>query len=159
MSNLSSLETITIGDDSFDKVTSLSFSHLTSLQSITIGDGSFESVQTLKITDMNRLKTIEIGRNSFTGVKKRDWDNNLSDALKKANNASKSFHILNCESLESIQIDKWSFSDFAGIIELKNLPHLQSLNIGTIDTQSHFSSNFFWGSFVIRGIDMVLSMY
>ena len=37
---------------------------------------------------------------------------------------SKSFHILNCESLESIQIGEYSFSDYAGEFELKNLPQL-----------------------------------
>ena len=45
---------------------------------------------------------------------------------------SKSFHILNCESLESIQIGPKSFSDFGGDFELKNLPQLQSIQIGTI---------------------------
>ena len=45
---------------------------------------------------------------------------------------SKSFHILNCESLESIQIGEYSFSDFGGEFELRNLPQLQSIQIGDI---------------------------
>ena len=53
-------------------------------------------------------------------------------------NESKSFHILNCKSLESIQIEEWSFSDFAGEeLELKNLPQLQSIQIGTIGNESY----------------------
>ena len=55
--------------------------------------------------------------------------------------------------LESIQIGEYSFSDFGGEFELKNLPQLQSIQIGTIGKDSR---NFFWCSFVIRGIDMIL---
>ena len=94
---------------------------------------------------LNQLKSLKIGINSFTQVKQSNWDDD------KANNQSKSFHILNCESLESIEIDEYSFSDFGGQFELKNLPQLQSIQIGTID--SIWSSyNFFYSSFVIRGI-------
>ena len=67
-----------------------------------------------------------------------------------ANNKSKSFHILNCESLEWIEIGRYSFSDFAGEFELKNLPQLQSIQIGEI---GNYSRNFYYSSFVIRGID------
>ena len=41
------------------------------------------------------------------------------------------------------------FSDFAGQFELKNLPALQSIQIGTIGSESR---NFCNSSFVIRGI-------
>ena len=67
----------------------------------------------------------------------------------------KSFHILNCESLESIQIGEYSFSDFGGDFELKNLPQLRSIQIGTIGSRS---DNFWHSSFVIRGIDMILNI-
>ena len=108
------------------------------LESIEIGDDCFESVQTFQIDGLNRLKTIKIGNNSFT-QKKNDY----------GNDKSKSFHILNCESLESIQIGEYSFSDFAGEFELKNLPQLQSIQIGTIGSRS---CNFYGSSFVVRGI-------
>ena len=88
--------------------------------------------------ELNRLKTIKIGNNSFT--QKKNYF---------GNDTSKSFHILNCESLESIEIGQYSFSDFAGDFELKNLPQLQSIQIGTIGSKSY---NFHWSSFVIRGI-------
>ena len=71
------------------------------------------------------------------------------------NDSSKSFHILNCESLESIQIGERSFSDFAGEFELKNLPQLQSIQIGTIGRKSY---NFWHSSFVIRGIELILNI-
>ena len=146
---LRSLQTIKIGRNSFTSVITIQLSNLNSLESIEIGDECFESVQTFKIDGLNRLKTIKIGSNSFTQVKQSNW------AYEKADKKSKSFHILNCESLESIQIGEWSFSDFAGDFELKNLPQLQSIQIGTIRSRSY---NFYSSSFVIRGIDMILNI-
>ena len=123
--------------------------NLDSLESIEIGDDCFGSVETFQIDGLNRLKTIKIGKNSFTQVKKSKWDWN------KANNQSRSFHILNCESLESIQIGEYSFSDFAGDFELKNLPQLRSIQIGTVKSDSR---NFHDSSFVIRGIELILNI-
>ena len=119
------------------------FSRFTQVESIEIGNDCFGSVQTFKIDGLNRLKTIKIGNNSFT-QKKNSY----------GNDSSKSFHILNCESLESIQIGEYSFSDYAGEFELKNLPQLQSIQIGTIGTDSY---NFHDSSFVIRGIELILN--
>ena len=116
---------------------------------IEIGDDCFGSVKTFKIEGLNRLKTIKIGNNSFTQVISTvNWDGN------KVNNKSRSFHILNCESLESIQIGEWSFCDYAGLFELKNLPQLQSIQIGTVGRDSF---NFYCSSFVIRGIELILN--
>ena len=114
-------------------------------------------MHTFQIDGLNRLKTIKIGKNSFTQEKDDD-----------GNDESKSFHILNCESLESIQIGEYSFeslesiqigeysfSDFGGEFELKNLPQLQSIQIGTIGS---WSRNFWHCSFVIRGIELILNI-
>ena len=119
------------------------------MEQITIGDDCFGSVQTFKIEGLKRLKSIKIGNNSFTQVKDDNWDYN------KANNQSRSFHILDCESLESIQIGEYSFSDFGGGFELSNLKSLKSIQIGTIGSDS---CNFYWSSFVIRGMDMILTI-
>ena len=110
------------------------------MESIEIGNDCFGSVRSFKIDGLNRLKTIKIGMNSFTQRKHGIEDDR-----------SKSFHILNCESLESIEIGEYSFSDFAGEFELKNLPQLQSIQMGTVGKESH---NFYGSSFVIRGIAM-----
>ena len=131
------------------------FSRFSIVESIEIGNDCFGSVKTFKINGLNRLKTIKIGNNSFTQVKQAEWIYDLDEARNPANNQSKSFHILNCESLESIQIGEYSFSDFAGEFELKNLPQLQSIQIGTIGSKSY---NFFHSSFVIRGIEMILNI-
>ena len=125
------------------------FSRFSIIESIEIGDDCFGSVETFKIDGLNRLKTIKIGNNSFTQVKKILWDHYRKEAHKGINK-SKSFHILNCESLESIQIGGYSFSDFAGGFELKNLPQLQSIQFD--------GCNFCGNSFVIRGIEQILNI-
>ena len=119
-------------------------SRFTLIESIEIGDDCFESVKTFQIEGLNRLKTIKIGNNSFT-QKKND----------EGNDKSKSFHILNCESLEFIQIGEYSFSDYAGEFELKNLPQLRSIQIGTIGSKSN---NFYHSSLVIRSIELILNI-
>ena len=127
---------LVICSNSCNDLNELNLNKFTWLESIEIGDDCFGSVQTFQIEGLNRLKTIKIGKNSFTQKKNSD-----------GNDKSKSFHILNCESLESIQIGEFSFSDFAGEFELKNLPQLQSIQIERY--------NFCHSSFVIRGIELI----
>ena len=111
-------------------------------------------METFRVDGLNRLKTVKFGNNSFTQVKIILWDKDWEEAHKGINE-SKSFHILNCESLESIQIGEYTFSDFGGEFELNNLPQLQSIQIGTIGSNSY---NFFNSSFVIRGIELILNI-
>ena len=120
----------------------LEFSQFTNVESIEIGNNCFGSVQSFRIEGLNRLKSIIIGKHTYLQAK-------------CGNNTSKSFHILNCESLELIEIGEYSFSDFAGEFELKNLPQLQSIQIGTIGRKSY---NFYGSSFVIRGIELILNI-
>ena len=120
------------------------FSRFTLVETIEIGDNCFASVKTFQIDGLSRLKSLKIGKNTFTQEKNS-----------YRGNKSKSFHILNCESLESIQIGEYSFSDFGGEFELKNLPQLQSIQIGTV---GRYSNNFYGSSFVIRGIELILNI-
>ena len=101
---------------------------------------------------MDKLKQLVISNNSFTGVNQFDFEKNSDDAVHKAMSFTKSFHILNCESLESIQIGEFSFSDFGGEFELKNLNSLKSICIGS---EYKPSPNFLCNSFVIRGIELI----
>ena len=135
---------LTISSNCCNDLNALDLNRFKWLRSIEIGDECFGSVKTFKIDGLNRLKTIKIGNNSFT-QKKNDY----------GNDESKSFHILNCESLESIQIGQYSFSDYGGEFELKNLPQLQSIHIGSIGSNSR---NFYGSSFVIRGIELMLNI-
>ena len=100
-------------------------------------------MNTFKIDGLNKLNTLNIGINSFTQYKNGEWP---------SEDTSNSFHILNCEELKSIVIGEYSFSDFGGEFELKNLPQLQFINIGTIG--DYDSYNFYYSSFIIRGIQI-----
>ena len=122
------------------------FSRFSLLESIEIADDSFGSVSTFQIEGLNQLKTIKLGKNSFTQLKNGGY----------GDDESKSFHILNCESLESIEIGEYSFSDFGGEFELKNLSQLQSIQIG--NKGNSMSLNFWGSSFVARGIFMILNI-
>ena len=101
-------------------------------------------MKTFKIDGLNRLKTLIIGNNSFTEKRNGYGYDEL-----------KSFHILNCDSLDFIMIGEYSFSDYAGEFELKNLRKLQFIYIGTVGSQSN---NFYYSSFVIRGIELILNI-
>ena len=115
--------------------TTFDFSRFTIVESIEIGNDCFRSVKTFKIDGLDRLKTLKIGNNSFT-QKRQDW----------GDDESKSFQILNCESLESIQIGQFSFFDYAGRFLLSNLPSLQLIDIGLND---YPSANFVRSSFIV----------
>ena len=146
---------LTISSNCCNDLNALDLNRFKWLRSIEIGSDCFGSVKTFKIDGLNRLKTIKIGYNSFTQVKQAEWyPLSYSEAVKRCKQ-SKSFHILNCESLESIQIGEYSFSDFAGEFELRNLPQLQSIQIGTVGSKSW---NFCYSSFVIRGIELILNI-
>ena len=105
-----------------------------------IGDDCFSNVELFKIDGLNHLKCIKIGNNSYT-KNRNSWENNRN----------RSFHLLNCIELESIEIGRYSFSDYGELFELKNLPKLETIRID--------SYNFYYSSFVIKGIiDMILLM-
>ena len=147
----SSIINLTIPSWSFNNelnMIELNLNRFENLESIEIGNNCFESVQTFEIDGLNRLKRLKIGDNSFTQVKSIDFDNDWDGSISKCRNESKSFHILNCESLKVIEIGRYSFADFGGKFELRNLDNLESIKIGEI---GYGSMNFLWSSFKIRG--------
>lgn len=115
----------------------LDFSQLKWLKVINIGDECFKNVNTFTISGLKRLQSLKIGNNSFT--KNKNW---YGEYIKNT------FSLVNCFSLQSIEIGEYSFSDYAGLFELKNLPALQMIQIGKID---RWSNNFYRASFVIQG--------
>ena len=125
--------------------TIFNFSRFILLEELIIGNDCFCSVNLFNIDGLNHLKSLKIGSNSFTKKKNSNGDD-----------SSRSFSILNCNELISIEIGLHSFYDYGGGFELKNLPKLSTINIGEIGRDS---SNFYYSSFVIRGIiDMLLLM-
>ena len=104
-------------------------------------------MNTFRIDGLNKLNTLKIGINSFT---KNKHSGSISEDI------SKSFHILNCNELISIDIGENSFNEFGGEFELKNLPKLQYINIGSSENYDnydyYYSYSFYYSSFIIRGI-------
>ena len=125
--------------------TIFNFSRFNMLEELIIGDDSFMYVNEFIIDGLNKLKSLEIGMNSFT----RNRNN-------YGNDESRSFHLLNCDKLESIEIGRYSFSDYGGDFELNNLPKLETIKIGEIGDDSN---SFYYCSFVVKGImDVILLM-
>ena len=120
----------------------IDFTHYTNLESLEIGDSNFQHVSEFVIDGLGKIKSIKIGENSFT-MNKNSY----------GSNSSRSFHLLNCDKLESIEIGRYSFSDYSGGFELKNLPKLFTIKIGDI---GDYSNNFYWSSFEIKGIINVI---
>ena len=139
-----------ISSNSCNELNSLNLNEYRYLKSIEIGDDCLENVDIFKIDGLNELKSLKIGINSFTHVKSNDkWNND------KANNSNRSFRILNCIELESIEIGLFSFSDYGGGFELLYLPKLSTIKIGEIG-RYYDSFNFFYSSFMIKGIIYVI---
>ena len=123
-------------------ITSFDLSAYKLIEEIEIGNGNFFYSNVFILDGLYKLENLIIGHNSFTKKK----NNN-------GNDSSKSLHILNCESLESIEIGEYSFSDYAGEFELSNLPQLQSIQIGQLNSSSY---NFYSSSsFEIEGINLI----
>ena len=137
-----------------NSLTTFDLSVFDMMQSVSIGDNNFMYVNTFKIDNLINLKNIIIGQNSFT-TRKNSW----------GDNPFRSFHLLNCDELESIEIGRYSFSDYGGGFELINLPKLSTIKIGSIESDisesnnEGWSVNFICSSFVVKGnIDMILVM-
>ena len=136
------------------KYVKFDFSRFSLLQSLEIGNDSFRFVKTFVIDGLHQLKSLKIGRDSFTQVKLANWENDSSAIAKNIKSSSKSFHLLNCEQLETLEIGECSFSDYSGGFEVRNLPELLSVTIGKVNSMSR---NFYASSFVIRGETLLCS--
>ena len=110
-----------------------SFDHL---QSLIIGNDCFTSVKQFRIEHKESLISIQIGENSFTSQKKG-----------RGKDSSKSFSVISCPSLKSIEIGCFSFSDYAGKFELNQLPSLETIKIGEVGMPS---MNFSSSSFIVQ---------
>ena len=145
------ISSIRVPNNSYNDATHslLDFSRYTLVESIEIGYNCFESVKTFKIDGLNRLRSLRIGKNSFTQVKENEWNNDYQAAESRIIIGLKSFQILNCKLLESIEIGEHSFADYGGDFELRNLNALQSITVGKIGTKSwNFDIH---SSFILRG--------
>ena len=127
-------------------ITVLNLSRFSELRAIEIGDHCFTSVTKFQINGLSKLNSLKIGSYSFSS------DNPYIELLQLvmpiiSNDGPSSFHVLNCKSLQTIEIGDNSFSSYAGQFELRKLPNLQLLRIGNVGQRS---CNFMDCSFEIR---------
>ena len=130
-----------IKPNNYNRVKRFELTNKPFLETIKIGDNSCSNAKTFKIDGLTSLTSLSIGSNSFT-----------QHPTEFGNDSSKSFHILNCDNLQSISIGEYSFSDYGGQFELSNLPELQSISIGNMNVTSY---NFYSASLIIRGIELI----
>ena len=140
---------LTISSNCCNDLNQLDLNNYNRIRSIEIGDDCFESVLEVKIEGLNRLRSLKIGKNSFTQVKESDWENDNKAAESRVIIEFKSFTIMNCKSLKTIEIGEGSFSDYGGDFVLRNLNSLQSITVGKIGTKSwNFDIH---SSFILQG--------
>ena len=148
LSNCSGLENLSLNATSLimesnvcnsNNITIFNLTDYESIVLIDIGDDNLMYVNRFVIDELNHLNSLKIGMNSFGSYDEESI-----------------FHILNCNELELIEIGRYSFSDYGGLFELVNLPKLSTIKIGEIGSDS---SNFYFSSFVIKGIiELILLM-
>ena len=128
-------------ENKYNKVRNMKLRNRPFFKSIVISNNCFSKATTFSIIGLQSLRTISVGSNSFT-----QHPNGFG------NDINKSFQVLNCESLESIEIGEYSFSDYGGQFELSNLPQLQSIQIGQLNSSSY---NFYSTPLNIQGIELI----
>ena len=118
MIDFPSLRTLTIGNESFKKVTSFT------MNTLEIGNNCFKDVTNKVLFNaFPELITLEIGNSSFY--------NELND-----NMIYQIFQVYNDPKLTSIEIGEYSFSKF-GEFSVSYLSSLKSLIIGSIENESN----------------------
>ena len=127
-----------------ESLTTFSVERFPNLIFLWIESYNFKNVSTFDVRDNTKLEYVYIKDFSFTEV---IYLNELYLEL----GSWKSFHLVNCERLISIETGSYSFVDYAGEFELKNLPSLESIVIGNINADA---VNFVSSSFVVRGISI-----
>ena len=132
--------------------TNLDFSRFSNLQSIEVGDNSLMYVKNVKIDGLSKLEKVNIGQNSFT-----EYRNGHA-----SNSQDNSFVMKNCDSLKSLSIDRYSFSNYNSfIIESKivvrvwwlDTPSLKEMKIGDENEDSY---NFYHNSLQLSSINSEL---
>ena len=112
----------------------LDLSGFQALEEITFNSNSFETIGIVNITGLQKLRKIEFEAKSFS--------------MCGYSNSKRSLRISDCPLLESIDIERYCFTDYTHF-ELSNLDSLETLIIGSIDNDSF---NFYEASFSIEGI-------
>lgn len=119
------------------RITELDLSKYPMLKSVTIGSDSFMYVNEVKMIGMSELKSVVIGMNSFTRCK---------NTYEVTPNPNRYFHLKDCPKLKSLEIDRYSFSDYT-VCGIENVDALEVLEIGKL---GKYSENFQYASLELK---------
>ena len=110
------------------------------LQRLEIGNDCFEKVYRFVIDGLPFLQSVKIGKNSFTREKNNHQDN-----------PHRLFQLVNCPQLQSLDIGRYSFSDYGGALTIRNCNLLKTMKIGEVGYES---CNFYDAPFKLDGCDV-----
>ena len=99
---------------------------------ITIEENSFIRAKSFRVDGLKLLRSISILQSSFTRVGSKITEN-------EARETDRYLGVLNCPQLTSIGISSYSFAEWDGEFALKNLPALESIQIGSRTYGSSYS--------------------
>ena len=119
-----------------ESVIELDLSKYPKLKSVTIGDECFMYVDEVKMIGLSELESVEIGMNSFT--KKKNGSKN---------DPNRHFYLKNCPNLKSLNVGRYSFSDYT-VIEIENCG-LEVIEMGELNEKSW---NFYWASLELKSV-------
>ena len=136
---VATISDVIIEPNCLNNVSTLDWSCYDFLKSITIGDNSMMNVEGLSFTNLNSLRTITVGEHCC--------NTNNGDFSDEAG-VPYCFLVQNCCCLKSIKIGAYSFVNWKNGIDLKQLPELETLQIGELEKESW---NFCRASLEIRG--------
>ena len=122
---------------------------LPNLTSLSIGDGSFENSTIFQLSNLDSFRSLNLGNEMFNLVSTFKIDGLTS--LTSLSIGSNSF-----TSVKNGFGNEYSFSDYGGEFELSNLPELQSLVIGNINSNSY---NFYSTPFDINSMIYINDLY
>ena len=106
---------VSIPNNSLNLVLHLDWTKCSNLTELIIGDDCFMNVNQFVLDGLNSLQSINIGDNSFNTQK----DVETSDHV--GSYRSRCFSITNCKQLASIQIGRFSFTDYRGEFKLESV--------------------------------------
>ena len=105
------------------------------MKTISIEEHNFWNTDHFHLRSIDSLETVEIGNYSFY---KDD----------RTNRMNRTFSIVDCSHLRSIQIGSFSFQYYSGAFALSRLPSLELIQIGLKEQDSYC---FWYSNFIVKG--------
>ena len=139
--NLSLIEVIVVKEKCCNEdCTKVDWSGFVNLRKLRIGNECFKYVTELKLDGMQSLERVEIGENCFT---------HFINQWPKLVYFERGFYLKNCPKMRELIIGFYSFSD-CGVLEMENLPCLETITIGDLDP-NHNCCSFCYADLKLTG--------